>query len=305
MDLYRILQGAVYFLMAMLGSVTNFSILFYFCLTSSNKGKALLPEVIMSHIAGSNLVVFVTRALPSSLSAFGFRDLFTDRDCKVILLMYRTCRGAVIGLTCLLSCYQGIVISSSSPKWMYLRTQLQKYLTTIIYVCYLMNMASNLDTVYYAFSISNVTMLQYAYNLKYCFVTYPNKVLFEVMGLLNFVQDLFSVMVMATASGYILLVLYQHKKVVRSLRHPDQQTGRTAESQATTTVITLVTLYLTFYGIENAIWLYQTVSNEILTVVTDVRIFFTMSYSFVFPIVTLAFNPKLRSKMKQLRNRHE
>ncbi|XP_069488814.1 olfactory receptor class A-like protein 1 [Ambystoma mexicanum] len=291
--------------MAALGSLSNFSTLI--CLTHCiiKEGKSCIPEVILAHISGSNLLVFLTRVLPSSLSAFGFRDLYTDVGCKINILIFRTCRGAVIGLTCLLSCYQGITLSATSSKWMRVKARLRAYMPIIVYICYLVNMASNLDVVYYAVSLDNRSIVPYTYNLRYCLVIYPNKVIFEAMGLQIFIQDLVPVLAMAAANAYILLVLYRHKKVLRGLVQSDRQRGKTAESQATKTVVILVTLYVTFYGIDNAMWLYQTVSNETLALVTDVRIFFTMCYGFVFPVVTVAFNPKLRNTMKVLRRERE
>ncbi|KAJ1138303.1 hypothetical protein NDU88_004691 [Pleurodeles waltl] len=287
---YSIVKGTIYLLITTIGVVGNTVILLSFALIWLRERRLAKPETVLSHLAAANLIVFLTRMLPAVLYDYGWRNFFGDASCKAVCYIFRVFRGMAIGLTCLLSCFQCGVLSETRASTTE-KDKIQRSVKPMICVLYLANMAVNADVAIMATNPFNASTFKFVFNPGFCLVIYPEKISFEATGYVDFAFDLIFVIPMALASGRILLILHKHKKKMDAVRILDQ--GSSAEIKATKTVIVLVSFYVSFYGIDNTIWLYQTVVNEINVVVSDVRVFFTMCYGAVFPFILTSFNKKI------------
>ncbi|XP_043931980.1 olfactory receptor class A-like protein 1 [Protopterus annectens] len=215
----------------------------------------------------------LVQGLPQSIFVFGVTNLFNNTGCKVITFSFRLSRSMSICLTCLMSCFQYATLASTNPKWLYLKNKMQIFLIPITFFLIL--------------------------NVGYCLVIFPNKMSFQANGFTIFARDLVFVIIMVLASANILLLLYFHGKQATQIRSSKQDPENTMERKASETVVTLVSLYALFFGIDTTIWLYQAaVSSEVQIVISDIRNFFSTCYASVFPIVTIIFNKNINTKVK-------
>ncbi|XP_014346519.1 olfactory receptor class A-like protein 1 [Latimeria chalumnae] len=299
MDLYNLVKGIIFILTAIVGVSGNLVILVSFYHIALQERKFVTAQVILLNLAWANMIMALTRGVPHSLFIFGLRFLFDDIGCKIVVFASRVSRAMSICLTCLLSCFQCITITKSTLKWLSLKGRMQKYVILIIIGLCVMNMLVCIAAVLFSVSSTNTTNLEYTFNLGYCLVTFPDQLSFQVNGFAIFARDIIFVVLMALASAYILLVLFRHGRQVKGIRSSDRNNVTTAEGQATKTVVTLVTLYVLFFGIDNTIWFYQiTVSKEVHSIVSDIRFFFSVCYASICPIVIIMFNPQIRNKLK-------
>ncbi|XP_069488813.1 olfactory receptor class A-like protein 1 [Ambystoma mexicanum] len=308
MEFYDIVQGTLYFIVTFTGVLGNALILVFLLLIAYQEGKQATSEVILSHLAAVNLIIYLTRTLPSVLFKFGLRNIFDDVSCKVATLIFRVSRGMTIGLTCLLSCFQFAIISGSNKR-ITEKQKIHRCVAPVITVLYVTNAVTNIDAPIFTTAPYNLTDLRYVFNPGFCIVVYPGKLVFDAKGYVTVAMDVFLVIVMSLASCRMLVVLYRHRKKMQDIRGPEQgQAG--AESQAAKTVVMLVSCYAVFFGIDNALRVYQTAANKTHIMVSDIHIFFTMCYGSMFPVILLIFNKKIqnqalhvfsRKTLKQLR----
>ncbi|KAJ1138304.1 hypothetical protein NDU88_004691 [Pleurodeles waltl] len=305
MESYNIIKGTIYLFMTTIGAVGNTLILLSFALIIQQEHQLAKSETVLLHLAAANLIVYLTRTLPSVFYEYGWKNLFGDASCKVVSYVFRIFRGMAIGLTCLLSCFQCGIISRTSVS-MAEKLIIQSYVNPVIVVLYLANMAVNADVVIMTTKPYNATNFKYGFNPGFCLVMYPGRIPFEAKGYVSFAFDLLFVILMAMASFYILLILQRHRKKMKAVRSEDQKEGHSPETQAAKTVVFLVSSYVSFYSIDNMIWLSQTIINELSVVVSDIRVFFTMCYGVAFPIILLIFNNKIKTiALKSLYKKRE
>ncbi|XP_043931987.1 olfactory receptor class A-like protein 1 [Protopterus annectens] len=297
MERYSFTKGAIFCIMASVGLAGNSIILISLLSSKYYEHKSAPTEMILIYTGLANLFMILSRGVPHSLFVYGIRNLFNDAGCKVIIYVSRVSRAMTICLTCFLSCFQCSTIASSRWKWAYIKVYMQTCLVRIMVGLLVMNMAACIAAPYLSVPLNNSTEHKYTFNLGYCLVIFPDNISFQVNGFALFVRDLFFVVLMSVSSAYILLILYKHKKMVRNIKN-SVQNQQTAEGQAAKTVVTLVSLYVFFFGIDNSIWFYQIASGLVHPVVSDVRFFFSVCYSSVFPIVIILLNKKVRNKLK-------
>ncbi|XP_014339607.1 olfactory receptor class A-like protein 1 [Latimeria chalumnae] len=294
----EIVNGAVHFVISIIGIAGNIVILASFSHITYHKRKIMAVEKILVNLSGANLIILVSRGLPLSLYAFGLRNLFNDFCCQFIGYVHITFRALSVALTCLLSCFQSIMLAKNSPKTAKLKLKLQTHIVPILSLLCIFSMLCSVDVIVFSVSSYNVTVPQYTAAMGYCLVVFPNIVTFHLVGYGIFTRDFLFVFLMALASSYILLVLYRHGKQVQGIRSMERNHESTAEGQAAKTVVTLVSFYVTLFGIDNTIWFYQIISKGLISKVFDIRTLISILYAVVFPFVIIAFNKKIRSKLK-------
>uniref|UniRef100_A0A8C4XD65 Vomeronasal type-1 receptor n=1 Tax=Erpetoichthys calabaricus TaxID=27687 RepID=A0A8C4XD65_ERPCA len=262
---------------------------------SHHHGQRTRSDIILCHLALVNLLVAFVRSIPQTLAAFGYQNLFDDLGCKLSLLCFRILRGLSISLTCLLSTYQAVLIAPASSKLLApLKHRIPKYLPHIFLCLYVFCSITSVHTILYAVSkLVNNTIPPYTFNLDYS--SYVSA------GLINFFRDFVFILLMAFMSVYILILLYQHGKKVKSIRSSDRgQSDSRPERKASQAVVTLVILYVIFFGVDNIIWLYSLSVLKAISLVNEVRVFFAALYSSVCPVVVIATNPKVKAKLRRL-----
>ncbi|XP_069098235.1 olfactory receptor class A-like protein 1 [Pleurodeles waltl] len=261
--------------------------------------KVLKAEVILSHLAGANLLVCLTQGVPYCLYAVGVREFFTDVMCKSLLFIFRTARGFAIMFTCLLSCFQCITIAQNTERWLHIKSFMQKYMNSFLVAIYVLNMINSTNLPMFTVGARNITTLKFSFNLGYCHVIYPDQITIQGVGFGMFTRDLLFVITMTMASSYILLLLHRHGKQVLAIRASQQNKERNAEAQASHTVVTLVIVYDTLFGLDCLIWFYQLImTTEVHPLVSTIRYYLNMCYSFTVPIIIVVFNKKIRNSLK-------
>uniref|UniRef100_H2ZUA2 Vomeronasal type-1 receptor n=1 Tax=Latimeria chalumnae TaxID=7897 RepID=H2ZUA2_LATCH len=298
MDLYEILRRVIFILITLIGTAGNLVILVSLTHIAYQEHKLLAIEKIVFNLSGANLVISLVRGIPHNLFLFGFRNLYSDVGCKITGYVHITFRAVAIVLTCLLSCLQCATIARGGPQWTFIKLSLQKHLEWIIFGLYLFCMITTIDVIPLSISGQNVTNFKFAVSLGYCFVVFPDNIMFQLVGYVIFTRDFLFMILMTLASSYILLVLYRHGKQVQGIRSTERNHEPTAEGQAAKTVVTLVSFYVSVFGLDTTIWFYEIVSKRMFPVAFDIRNLFSMCYASFFPIVIITFNKKIRHQLK-------
>ncbi|XP_028654586.1 olfactory receptor class A-like protein 1 [Erpetoichthys calabaricus] len=299
-DTNQVFKATAFLILTTISIPANIFVSYVFLRTFVTEGKLMTADIILCHLSFVNLMVALIRSIPQTLVAFGYKNMFDDVGCKFTIFSFRIFRGLSISLTCLLSTYQAVLVSPATSRLAPLKSRIPQYLIHIIVILYVIYCVSNFNAPISAVaSFPNNTIPPYTFNLQFCFVSFPNYIGFISGGLVHFLGDLLFIVLMAIMSGYILVLLYKHSKRVKSLRSSKSRQSRArAEVKVSRAVVTLVTLYCLFFGVDNIIYLYSLTVLRVTILLSDIRVFFATLYTSVCPVVIIITNPKVKDKTK-------
>ncbi|KAJ3603137.1 hypothetical protein NHX12_030880 [Muraenolepis orangiensis] len=289
MDLCVTIKGVSFLLQTGMGILGNAVVLAAYAHIVYAERKLLPTDMILCHLAFSDLMLLLTRCVPQTMNVFGLRDLLNDAGCKVVIYAYRISRALSVCITCMLSVYQAVTLSSSVPR---LKAMLPSLVAPTFAGLWFLNMAICIAAPFFSIAPRNGTVPAFTLNLGFCHVDFQDSLSYVVNGVAVSVRDFAFVLLMLGSSGYILLILHRHSRKVRSVRR-----SHGAETRAAKTVVTLVLLYVVFFGIDNVIWIYMLTVAKVSPVVADMRVFFSASYAFLSPFFIISSNKKLKAKL--------
>ncbi|KAM5180731.1 olfactory receptor class A-like protein 1 [Mantella aurantiaca] len=302
MGTWLVLDIISYFSLDMIGIPGNLIILYAFLHTFHNNGRVTTGEIILGKLALSNLLVILTWGLPITLQSTGTYMVFGDLSCQISLYLYCVGRAMSVSITSLLGCFQCISITPSHRRWMNIKKKLLDSLFPIMLFLWTFNLIiSSTRLAYSTASITNITS-RYIMSYNFCFVIFPNYLIYLGNGVIYVVRDLFFLSLMMLSSGYLLYIFYEHGKKVKCI--PTLNTKH-AEIRAAKAVFTLVMMYIVSFGLDNLFWILTLSTFPLSPRFTDARIFFDSCYSAISPIVIILTNRKIQMGLKCSRKKTE
>ena len=289
-------RGLLYLSLTAVGLPGNVAVIAAFLLAYHQERRLLPADAIVLHLACANLLVVGVRCLLEVLASFGLANVFSDTGCKAVIYVYRTSRSLSIWLTFVLSAYQCLSIAPPGSRWASARDLLARHLALTFVTVWVINTVMSSPSVMFAQgSHNNSTAMQYSINVEFCFVHFPSIDARDANGAAQVTRDAVPMILMTLASLIILVFLYRHSQQVKGLRGG----GGGAEQRAAKAVVTLVTVYVLFYGVDNGLWVYtltvrQTMSSSLIS---DLRIFFSSLYAALSPMVIIASNRKVKNQL--------
>ncbi|XP_072308412.1 olfactory receptor class A-like protein 1 [Eucyclogobius newberryi] len=292
MDLCVTIKGVSFLLQTGMGILGNSVVLLAYAHIIYSEPKLLPVDMILCHLAFANLLLLLTRCVPQTMTVFGLRDLLNDSGCKVVIYAYRIGRALSVCITCMLSVFQGVTIAPAGPRISRLKPALPSLVLPTFAGLWFLNMAICIAAPLFSMAPRNGTVPAFTLNLGFCHVDFRDNLSYVVNGIAVSVRDFAFVALMLGSSGYILFLLHRHSRQVRAIRH-----SQGAETRAAKTVVTLVVLYVVFFGIDNVIWIYMLTVPKVSPVVADMRVFFSSCYASLSPYFIISSNKKVKAKI--------
>lgn len=295
MDLCVTIKGVSFLLQTGMGILGNTVVLMAYVHIIYTEPKILPVDMILCHLAFANLMLLLTRCVPQTMTVFGLKDLLNDPGCKVVIYAYRIGRALSVCITCMLSVFQAVTIAPAGPRLSRLKPALPSLVFPTFAGLWLLNMAICIAAPFFSMAPRNGTVPAFTLNLGFCHVDFRDNLSYVINGVAVSGRDFAFVALMVGSSGYILLLLHRHSRQVRSIRR--SQGGGGAETRAAKTVVTLVILYVVFFGIDNVIWIYMLTVAKVSPVVADMRVFFSSCYASLSPYFIISSNKKVKAKI--------
>ncbi|XP_071756054.2 olfactory receptor class A-like protein 1 [Centroberyx gerrardi] len=294
MDLCVTIKGVSFLLQTGLGILGNTVVLMAYAHIVYTEHRLLPVDMILCHLAFANLMLLLTRCVPQTMTVFGLRELLDDAGCKVVIYSYRIGRALSVCITCMLSVFQAVTIAPAGPRLSRLKATLSSLVLPTFAALWLLNMAICIAAPFFSIAPRNGTVPAFTLNLGFCHVDFRDNLSYVINGVAVSVRDFAFVGLMLGSSGYILLLLHRHSRQVRGIRRSQ---GGGAETRAAKTVVTLVVLYVVFFGIDNVIWIYMLTVAKVSPVVADMRVFFSSCYAALSPYFIISSNKKVKAKI--------
>ncbi|XP_028260792.1 olfactory receptor class A related 2 [Parambassis ranga] len=297
-------RAMLYLSLSVVGVPGNAAVIAAFLLLFYHENRLLAADAIVLHLACVNLLVVGVRCVLETLASFYVPNIFGDLSCKAVIFIYRTSRSLSIWLTFLLSAYQCLSIAPPGSRWASARTWVAKYLVFLFLFLWVLNTCMSIAPLMFSFGAnSNSSMTNYGINVQFCYVNFPSKLSKDANGATQVGRDVVPMALMTVASLIILVFLYKHSQQVKGLRSSSSSGGGGgggAEQRAAKAVVTLVTLYVVLYGVDNGLWVYTLTVKKTMSssLISDLRIFFSSLYAALSPLVIIASNRKVNSRLR-------
>ncbi|XP_049430254.1 olfactory receptor class A-like protein 1 [Epinephelus fuscoguttatus] len=297
-------RGMLYLSLTVVGVPGNATVILAFLLLLYQENRLLPADAIILHLACVNLLVVGVRCLLETLASFYLADIFGDVGCKAVIFVYRTSRSLSIWLTFVLSAYQCLSIASPGSRWASIRASVAQHLGFVFLFLWLLNTCMSSAAILFSFSTkTNSSQTNYGINVQFCYLPFPSKLSKQANGAAQVGRDVVPMALMTLASLIILVFLYKHSQQVKGLRSSSGGAGGGsggAEQRAAKAVVALVTLYVVLYGVDNGLWVYTLTVRKTMTssLISDLRIFFSSLYAALSPVVIIASNRKLNSRLR-------
>ncbi|XP_061543895.1 olfactory receptor class A-like protein 1 isoform X1 [Phycodurus eques] len=288
----ELVRGMLYVSLTVVGVPGNLAVILAFLSLLYQDKRLLVADVIVLHLACVNLTAVAVRCLLETLASFRLAHIFDDAGCKGVIFVYRMSRSLSIWLTFVLSAYQCLSIAPPGSRRASVRTSVARYLGPVFLVLWLVNACMTSAAVLFSFGAGNASA-SHSINVEFCFVNFPSKLSKEANGAAQVGRDVVPMALMALASLIILLFLYKQSRQARGRR------GGGSERRAAKAVVTLVTLYVVLYGVDNGLWVYTLTVKKTMSssLVSDLRIFFSSLYAALSPLVVIASNRKVNGRL--------
>ncbi|XP_075393904.1 vomeronasal type-1 receptor 4-like [Tenrec ecaudatus] len=242
-----LLFGMILLLQTTLGLLGNFSLLYYLIFLYFTGCRSRSTDLILRHLAVANSMVNLSRGIPQTMAAFGWKNFLNDFGCKSLFYFHRVGRGVSIGSTCLLSMFQAITISPSNTRWADIKVKAPKYLGLSIFLCWILHMLVNIIfPVYISSNWDNKTIADRK-NFGYCSSVRHDSTGDDLYSALLSFPDAVSLTLMFWASGSMVFILHRHKQRVKDIHRNKDSPRSSPETRATETILVLVSTFVSFY----------------------------------------------------------
>ncbi|XP_075393902.1 vomeronasal type-1 receptor 4-like [Tenrec ecaudatus] len=242
-----LLFGIILLLQTTLGLLGNFSLLYHLIFLYFTGCRSRSTDLILRHLAVANSMVHLSRGIPQTMAAFGWKDFLNDFGCKILFYAHRVGRGVSFGSTCLLSMFQAITISPSNTRWADIKEKAPQYLGLLIFLCWILHMLLNIIfPIYISNNWGNKTITNRK-KFGYCSSVRHDKTADALYAVLLSFPDALSLALMLWTSGSMVFILHRHKQRVKDLHRNNISPRSSPETRATQTILVLVSTFVSFY----------------------------------------------------------
>ncbi|XP_055249987.1 vomeronasal type-1 receptor 4-like, partial [Moschus berezovskii] len=240
--------GVIFISQIMIGILGNFSLLYRYLFLYHTQSRMRATVMILKHLTIANSLVILSKGVPQTITALGWKHVFTDFACKLILYVDRVGRSMSIGTTCLLSVFQTITISPMNSCWKNLKAP--KHIAFSISFCWIQCLFVHLIFPLCALYVSDKrhrTNMTNTRDSGYCVVTDLENISGSLyVALIAFPEMSFSVLIF-WASGSMILTLYRHSQRVQYIHKATVSPRPSAESRATQSILLLASTFMCFH----------------------------------------------------------
>ncbi|XP_038598980.1 vomeronasal type-1 receptor 4-like [Tachyglossus aculeatus] len=190
--------------------------------------------------------------------------------------------------------FQAITISPSTSNWAWLKSRAPSYILPSFLFFWILNMVIYIQVITSTQGIRNVTIVGRRYFSQYCVTDRSGNMIHSVPFLCSMsVRDLIFALLMSWASGYMVTVLYRHRKQVQHIRRTSFSPRSSAETRATHIILFLASCFVCFYCINSGITLYVTYVIQREVDLESVVTFFSTCYPALCPLVLISSDPRI------------
>ncbi|XP_013006583.2 vomeronasal 1 receptor cavPorV1R609 isoform X1 [Cavia porcellus] len=242
----------VFFFEIIIGVTANTFLLLYHVLIFLLEHKPKPTDLTIGHLSLIHIVMLLIAGF-IAIDIFGFQHLGDDTTCKCVIYLYRLMRGLSLCTTCLLSILQAITLSPrSSCLTKFKQKSLQHTLCCFLFL-WVFNMLINVRFLISTVAIPNVTSHDLMVVTQSCSILSITSFLKYISSSLMVFQYMMFIGLMALSSGYMVILLCQHKRQLQHLHRTKLSPKSSPEKRATQTILLLMSFFTVMYVLDSII----------------------------------------------------
>ncbi|KAM5130348.1 vomeronasal type-1 receptor 90-like [Callospermophilus lateralis] len=240
--------GNIFSSQIILGITANVFLLLFHVLTCLLQRRIRPADFTIAHLALIHLLMLIVRMF-LDIDILGVQYIWNDISCKAVIYMHRLMRSLSVSTTCLLSVLQATTLSPRSSflaKFKHTSPQRSLWYFLILWV---FNMFINVRFLVSTEGPTNDTSDVWFY-IESCRVShtgYYYRILFSLVGIL---RDVLLLGLMALSSGYMVALLWRHKRQCQHLHTTSRIPQASPEQRATRTILLLMGSFVVMYFVD-------------------------------------------------------
>ncbi|MRJ01774.1 hypothetical protein FDP72_25005, partial [Escherichia coli] len=227
-------------------------------------------DVILIHLAFTNIILLLAKRLPKTIAAFGLRNFLDDIGCKIIVYLERVARGLSICTSSLLTVVQAIIISPRASGWRRLRPKSAWHILPFFSFFWILNGLISMNLIHSITGTGfNISQLKNSDN--YCYFMLESQEIKWIVLPLMVLRDAVFQGAMGGASGYMVFLLHKHHQHVLYLQNSKLLYRTPPELRAAQSVLLLMLCFVFFYWTDCAFSLIISISSKDNTLMINTR----------------------------------
>ncbi|XP_005087475.2 putative vomeronasal receptor-like protein 4 [Mesocricetus auratus] len=284
------LKNVLYFQVG-LGVLNNMFLLFcYVFIILVHKSK--LMDLISCQLTFIHIVLILSGEDIWLTGIFESLNFENDFKCKATFYVNRIMRSLSICITCLLSVFQAVTISPSTPLLAKFKHKLKKYMIYAFLFIWALNLSFSTRWIFYVGAFTNMSETNQIKITKYCSLLPMNYIIRAIILTVTTSRDAFIVGVMMTTSAYMVIILFRHQRQCKHL-HSLSHLRASPEKRATQTILMLVVVFVVMYWVDFIIsssvlllWMADPAANAVQKFVLNV-------YPTITPLVQISSDNRI------------
>ncbi|XP_042639125.1 vomeronasal type-1 receptor 4-like [Orycteropus afer afer] len=285
--------GMLFLSQTTLGILGNFSLLHHYVSLYFTGGRLRSTDLILTHLTVANSLVILSRGIPQTLTAFGWKNVHSDFRCKLLFFVHRVSRGVSMSSTCLLSIFQAITISPSNSRWAELKLKAPKYVGPASILCWVLHMLVNITVPFYMTGNWGNKTLAKKKDFGYCSSVVQDITTRLLHVILFSFPDVVCLGLMMWASGCMVFILYRHKQRVRHIHRNNISARSSPESRATQSIVVLVSTFVGFYTLSSILYVCITLLHSPTWWLVNIAALTAACFPTLSPFVLLSRDPSI------------
>uniref|UniRef100_A0A9L0RWB7 Vomeronasal type-1 receptor n=1 Tax=Equus caballus TaxID=9796 RepID=A0A9L0RWB7_HORSE len=216
-----------------IGITANTTLLFFHVHTFLLKHRLKPTDLLIGHLALIHIVMLLTMGFMAT-DIFGSQKIWDDIKCKSVISLYKLMRGLSICTVYLLSVTQ-------------LKHKLSLHNLYCIPILWVFNMTISGYFLISVIATPNVTALHLLFVTESCSLSPMSYFLGYIYSALATFQGVFLMGLTALSSGYMVVLLYGHKRQSQHLHSTNLSPKASPEERATHTILLLMSFFVVTY----------------------------------------------------------
>ncbi|XP_038598996.1 vomeronasal type-1 receptor 4-like [Tachyglossus aculeatus] len=250
-------------------------------------------DLIITHLTVANTVTLLTQVVPGIVLAFRWEDIMDVIWCQIFLYTRRVARGLSICTTCLLITFQAVTISPSTSCWARLKPRTPRFIFPALIFSWILCLLLDINILRMSKATKNAMATVHNVTRKFCAWSLQAVDLKDIGFVSAFtLRDAILMCLMGWSSGYMVMVLHQHRKQVQHIHSTGLSPKSSPKSRATQTILVIVSCFVSFYCINSGTVLMTYVVKDTLKLY-DPATFLGSCFASICPLVLISNDPWL------------
>ncbi|XP_031236781.1 vomeronasal type-1 receptor 53-like [Mastomys coucha] len=250
-------------------------------LLGENRPKPI--DLYIAFLSLTQLMMLITMGL-IAVDMFMSQGKWDSTICKSLIYLHRLLRGLTVSVTCLLNVLWTITLSPRNSCLTKFKHKSPHHISGVFLFFCILYMSFSSQFFISIFATPNLTSENFMYVTQSCSLlplSYFRKSMFST---LMAIREAFLIGLMALSSGYMVILLWRHKKQVRHLHSTSLSSKASPEQRATRTIMLLMSFFVVLY-ILNTVIFHSRMKFKDCSIFYFVQIIVSHSYATVSPFV--------------------